>query len=300
MGESSNNKYIDLHLHSIYSEGSLTVTELIKLAKKNHFEVVSLTDHNTIAGTAEMLKIGHQAKIKIISGLELYTFYKDIYLHLLGYNFDYQNYFLTKELKDLKRQRIADVKIALKILIKQGFKINQDRLFKTKSDYVGFGQIISELYRFPRNIKKITKEMKNNEPNFFHIIQYYFGKKSQAYLPETCLPIQQAINLIHQAGGLAVLAHPAQQLGWNSQIVAELKKIGLDGLELLSPYHGWHDLEYWQKTAYNLNLLITGGSDFHSFVLEPAKAFIKEPWEYFKVPYSIFSQLKPWLNKYQK
>ncbi|MBU1037125.1 PHP domain-containing protein [Patescibacteria group bacterium] len=300
MTKSSNKKFIDLHFHSVYSDGSLTIPELINQLKKYDLKAVSLTDHNTVAGIKEFLKKGEKAGIKIIPGIELYTHYKKFELHILGYNFDYNYPPLQKKLAILATQRIIDIKKSLKILKKQGFKINEKHLFNGPSKYIGFGGIVKELYQFPENVKKLQKEMKTTIPHFFSIINKYFSKKRPAYLPETSIPIKQAVALIHQAGGLAILAHPAQQLGRKSKIVEELKKIGLDGLELLSPYHRWHDIEYWQRIANSLQLIVTGGSDFHSTIFDPKQALIKEQWQYHKVPYLIYEKLKPSLNKYKK
>jgi len=291
--------FIDLHLHSNYSEGRLSIARLIQEVKRFDVKVISLTDHNTIAGVAAAIKIGGRQGLKVISGVEIYTRFNKHRLHLLGYNFDIDFLLLQKTLDQLADQRTVDVLRSLSALQRQGFKINQKRLFDSPSRYIGLGQIIHELYQTPANIKKIKQEMKTLWPAFFNIINYYFGEKKKACLPETSLPIKQTIDLIHQAGGLVVLAHPSQQLGWDTNTVVKLKNLGLDGLEAISPYHNWHDLEHWQKVARVLKLIVTGGSDFHTFLPEPPRPLIKEQWQCFKVPYSIYQQMKPQLNKYK-
>jgi len=230
------NKYIDLHTHSVYSEGALTVGQLIGEAKKNNIAVLSLTDHNTVAGVAEAVKIGRQEKITVIPGVEIYTHFHKYRLHLLGYNLDIHNPELQKALDQLARQRITKIKKSLAVLKKQtGFTINEARLFNTPSRYPGFAHIIGELKKSSKNLAKIKQDLKTDQPNFFDIINKYFGPATKACLPETGLPIAKALELIHRAGGLAVLAHPAQQLSWKTQVVSRLKSIGLDGLEILSP-----------------------------------------------------------------
>ena len=293
------NKYIDLHLHSIYSEGTLSVTELIRQAKKYNISVLSLTDHNTIAGVEEALRVGRRENVKVIPGVEIYTNLNKHHLHLLGYNFNIYCSELQKTLDKLAHRRINDIEKIFVVLKKKGFKINDKRLFNTPSRYIGFGQIITELKKSPQNLKKIKADLKTNEPYFFDIINRYFGKKRAAYLPETHMPIKKAIELIHHAGGLAILGHPSQQISWNDELIKKLKKLGLDGIEVLSPYHSWHTIEHWQIVAKQLKLVITGGSDFHTYLPDPPNALIKKQWQYFKVPYSVYTQLKPHLNKYK-
>lgn len=292
-------KFIDLHLHSIHSDGTLGIPELIKEAKKYNLKVISLTDHNTVAGVKEALKIGKREGIKVISGIEIYTQFKKFNFHLLGYNFDLNYPPLVKALAKLANQRIIAIQKSLKALKRKGFTINERRLFNTPSRYISLGQIIIELHKTPANIQKMRKGLKTPFPSLFDFINKYLIKGRTAYLPETSLPIKQAIDLIHQAGGLTVLAHPNQQLGWNALVVEKLKELGLDGLEVLSPYHGWHDIEHWQKVAKGLRLIITGGSDFHTYLPLPPQALIKKQWQYFKVPFSIYTLLKPKLNKYR-
>ena len=294
------NKYIDLHFHSIYSEGGYSIPKLFTEAKKNNLSVLSLTDHNTITGVEEALRIGQRENIKVIPGVEIYTSFGKHNLHLLGYNFNIYCSELQKTLDKLAHQRLSDIEKSFAILRKKGFKINEKRLFDTPSRYLGFGHIIAELKKFPQNMKIIKQNLKTKEPYFFDIINKYFGPKTKSYLPETSIPIKRAIELIHHAGGLAVLAHPSQQIGWNDKLVEKLVKMGLDGLEILSPYHSWHNIEHWQNVANKLKLVITGGSDFHGPLPDAQNLVIQNQWQYFKVPYSVYTNLKPYLNRHKK
>ena len=90
--------------------------------------------------------------------------------------------------------------------------------------------------------------------------------------------------MIHKAEGKVVLAHPGQQLSWQDvEIIRELKRQGLDGLEAISAHHGWEEIEYWQIVARRLGLFVTIGSDFHGFVPERWGFTIQGPWDYFKI-----------------
>jgi hypothetical protein len=109
----------------------------------------------------------------------------------------------------------------------------------------------------------------------------------------------EAIAVVTASGGLPVLAHPGQQLSWaDDHLVSELKETGLRGLEVFSPYHNWHQVEHYQKLANDLDLIITGGTDFHGDLIDPAlkTQFIHSAWDYFKIPYTIYENLKKYLK----
>ncbi|MCK4968476.1 MAG: PHP domain-containing protein [Candidatus Aenigmarchaeota archaeon] len=276
---------IDLHFHSYYSDGIYSPAELAERALKTDRTVLSLTDHNGISGVAEMISEGKRRGLRIISGVEIYTQLQEHNLHLLGYNFDLQNKQLNEQLVKLQQERIPIIKQGIKTLQADNWLINEAEVFKTISVYIGLGHLGGLLKK--HNWSRIKQDFAWQEGRILtvtEIIGRYFFQQGKAIFPETFIPIRQAIKLIHQAGGIAVLAHPGQHLSWKEwPIVAQLKKVGLDGLEAISGHHRWEDQEYWQKIARQLDLLITAGSDFHGEL--PAKwGFpLNSQWDYFKI-----------------
>ena len=296
-------KYIDLQIHSIYSEGDLLPRQIIERAEKENLAVISLTDHNSFDGVAEIMKLGQDKKITVIPGVEIYTEFSGKRLHLLGYNFDLEN----KELNDLLWQsqvhHLEWAKRSLKKMAELSFQIDFPDLDKLKSKYCGFRHLKTIVEKYDANVRKMVAEIKPQfgEPTLFEFINFYFGNGQPAYVPEINMPIDtpEAIATITAAGGLAVLAHPGQQLSWDDDhLVSELKDAGLRGLEVLSPYHNWHQTEHYQKLATDLDLVITGGTDFHGDLVDFTlkRQFIHSAWDYFKVPYAVYENLKKYLK----
>lgn len=282
-------KYIDLHLHSIYSEGALSPEQIIERALKNDIGVISITDHNTISGSKILLKIAPK-NLRVLAGVEFYTKYKTQRFHLLGYNFRFHYDEFDSVIADLEKQHFAAAKHCVKNLNKLGFIIDWNEVSNTLSHYIGHGHIIRLLEKHPKNLKKLQKFIQpDGRLSFFSVVNAFLVKGRPAHLRETNLPVEQAIKLIKKAGGIPVLAHPGQQLSWEKDYYIKiLKAMGLEGLEIISPYHSWGQIEHYQKMALNLNLVITGGSDFHCDINFTGQELIKNQWDYFKIPYKIF------------
>ncbi|PIS42803.1 MAG: hypothetical protein COT24_01585 [Candidatus Kerfeldbacteria bacterium CG08_land_8_20_14_0_20_40_16] len=290
-------KYIDLHTHSIYSEGILSCRELLQLARKYRIGVLSLTDHNVIDGVPEIMELGKKLKIKVIPGVELYTYYQNKGLHLLAYNFKLEDNELKHALQKLKKAHLQKVKTSLVNLKKAGFIIEEQRIFNHPSHYPGAVHIMKEIERHPANRKKMDRELPPKYHNYFGKVYYYLGKNASGYLKQSELPILKAIKLIKKAGGIAVLAHPGQQLTFEEdKIIHILIKGGLDGLEVLSPYHNWYQIEHYLKMAVKHRLLITGGSDFHGYVKIRGQNIINKQWDYYKIPYRLYRGWRKLIN----
>lgn len=284
-----NKKYIDLQIHSDYSDGLLSPRRIIERAKKNNLAVIALTDHCAIDGVAEATTWGQKLKIKVIPAVEFYITFKNKDLHILGYNIDLKNKALIDTLKIIQRRHRQKVAESVKKLKKIGFTINFSEIIRTKSKYIGLVRIVSNLWKSQKNRQKIRRQIKNRYLTLPLIAAEYFIRGQPAYLPQENIPAAKAIKLIQNARGLPVLAHPGQQLSWNDDnLIKDLKKIGLKGLEVFSPYHTWHQVEHYQKAASQLNLIPTGGSDFHGDLSLAKGEFIKNQWDYFHVPYRLY------------
>lgn len=287
-------------MHSIHSDGMLEPNQIIEKVKKENFSIISLTDHNTISGVEEMIALGKKNNIRVIPGIEFYTIFQDKKLHLLGYNFDLKN----KELNELifqAQKRHSDWAIeVLKKMENIGFKIDFNELNKVKSRYLGFIHLKSIVMKYPRNKKRIiedlqlkqrAKQMKIKKipnPDLFEVINFYFIKDKPAFVPNEHLkiPTPLAIKTILKAGGIPILAHPGQQLSYRDDLlILQLKENGLKGIEAITPYHSWHQIEHYQKMANDLNLTITGGTDFHGDLIDLSlkNQPIKNQWCYFKI-----------------
>lgn len=290
---------VDLHFHSIYSEGALTPARLAERLAAKNIRVASLTDHNTINGIKKMIEAGAKNDIKIIPGVEIYIKYKKYILHLLGYNFNIDDDELYHSIHILCHKRQLAVKKSMLAMQKQGFNISFEELHSRypHSHHIGLGQIIDTLKIKKKNRALLKKHFQKKDPDFWTIIKKYFAPKKPAHLPLFTIPAKRAITALHRAGGIAVLAHPGQQLGWGAdKVILELKKIGLNGIEAFSPYHTWHGVEHYLWLARKHRLLITGGTDYHNDLDPELKAPIKNQRDYYHVPYTVWTNLKKHLN----
>jgi hypothetical protein len=296
-------KYIDLQLHSTFSEGDLSPRQIIERAGKENLAVISLTDHNTIDGVAPAIQEGEKEKILVIPGVEIYTEFSGKRLHLLGYNFDLENKNLNDLLWQSQVHHLEWAKRSLKKMAEMGFQIDFSDLENLKSKYCGFRHLKTIVEKYADNVQRMIADIKPQfgKPTLFEFINFYFTEGKFAHIPEINMPIDavEAIKAITAAGGLPVLAHPGQQLSWqDDQLITELKNAGLRGLEVLSPYHNWHQMEHYQKLANDLDLVITGGTDFHGDLVDFSlkHQFVQSAWDYFKVPYAVYENLEKHLK----
>lgn len=293
-------KNIDLQIHSNYSDGLLSPKNIVEKARKANLAVIALTDHDVIDGVSEAVTHGKKLGVKVIAGVEFYASFQKKDLHILGYGIDLKNKVLTSALRKIQEKHLRRVAKSIEKLKKIGFTIDLAKVLKTKSKYIGIGHIVSHLWKNKRNRLIINRQIKSHYITLPLITAHYFIPRKQAYLPQESIPASAAIKLIKGAVGLPVLAHPGQQLTWEDDyIIKNLKKIGIKGMEVLSPYHNWHQTEHYQKIASLLNLVPTGGSDFHGDLRLEKGSFIKNQWDYFHVPYQIYLNIKKYL-KYGK
>ena len=290
--------YIDLHLHSYYSDGIYSPKELVKRAKKEGFSIISLTDHHSINGIEEAKEEGRKRGIKVISGIEFNTKFKDYYLHLLGYGVDLKNKKLNLVIEKIQRKYRENAKRCISELKKQGFEIDEETFFSSSFKNINIARL-TDFLKMGKNWQKIKKDfnLKNNQIiTFPEIYKKYFIKDGKEIFPSVQISFEEAISLIKKANGIPVLAHPAQQLSWKDDFLFPiLKKKGLKGIEAISSHHNWANIEHYQKIAKELNLLITVGSDYHGDLPNEWGVPVKSLWQYFKV--KLTKEIKINLNK---
>ncbi len=246
---------VDLHTHSIFSDGTATPAELIAMASKCHLSGLALTDHDTVEGVAEFLRAGQQEKLTVISGLEISTRHRETSLHMLGYGFDPHHPEFLAWLDTLQQGRILRNTEILEKLGKLGLDIDSKEI----EDLSGCGQTGRPHFARLLVNKGYVKTMNS-------AFTHYLGKNKPAWCPRFSYTAAESIAIIHKAGGLAVLAHPGQldpSGRIHSQLIYELKEHHLDGVEVFHPSHTRKMQKKLNQLAVKHDLLITGGSDFH-------------------------------------
>lgn len=259
----------DLHTHSTASDGTDAPGDLPRLAKKAGLKAVALTDHDTTAGLAEFLAAAKKARIKAVPGIELSADPSILHaepdkaarlgtLHILGYFINPDAPHLSAieaRLREARAQRNPEMIQRLKEL---GMSIDYEEVIEAAG---GVGAIVGRPH-----IGQVMMR-KGYVKSIHEAFTRYIGQGGEAYVRKDRLLAREAIDAIHEADGLAVLAHPTQ-LGIDSAVqlehaVATLKKLGLDGIETRHSDHEPRDTERFTKLAEKLGLLTTGGSDYH-------------------------------------
>ncbi|NLJ84144.1 MAG: PHP domain-containing protein [Halanaerobiaceae bacterium] len=246
----------DLHLHSIYSDGSCTPAELVELARERGLDTVALADHDTVAGLDEMIQAGKEKGIQVIPALELSTYDGEVELHILAYFIEYRNPAFREKIKKLYEKRKERAAGMIARLNELGVGLTYQEVRKVAgTDYIGRPHIARAMVE-----GGYVREMKDA------FSTEYIGNGGRAYLPKYKLGTEEAIGMIHEYGGIAVLAHPFYVNGrdyMDKEAIGALAEYGLDGLEV---YHSKHSKEvtaYYLTIARELGLLVSGGSDYH-------------------------------------
>jgi len=246
---------IDLHTHSNFSDGTLTPTELVTLAKKKKISALALTDHDTMAGVEEAVLAGEMLGVEIIPGIEISVLHDKVEYHILGYWADPQNSVLAEALAKLQGARSERNNRILQKLNELGIPATSEELERvSEHGQTGRPHIAKLLVRYGV-VKTITQAFDD-----------FLKKGAVAYVSRFAFTAIEAVTLIHQAGGLAVLAHPTQndpELTRLPSVLADLVPAGLDGIEVYYPTHSHKMKKKLRALAAQHNLLLTGGSDYH-------------------------------------
>lgn len=248
---------IDLHSHTTASDGSLSPKALVERAARQGVSALAITDHDTLDGLAEGIAAGKEYGVEIVPGLEISAEFAIGTMHILGYyvTMDEQAP-LAQRLAYLRQLRDERNPKMITRLQEMGFDITMEEVAKAAGGKV-IGRPHFALVMMEKGYVSSTKEA----------FDKYLAKGSAAYVEKVRLAPQEAIKLIKQAGGVAVLAHPYQLKAESdeqlTEIIGSLKEAGLDGMEVIYSRHSPAQLEKYQHFARKFELLITGGSDFH-------------------------------------
>lgn len=266
-------KGIDLHIHTTSSDSSLTPEEVVEEAVRVGLEAIAITDHDSVDGIEQALEYAKNYPIEIVPGVELSTIFEEKEIHILGYLIDYRNIELLDELRILKLGRIERAKEMVTKLVEYGVPIS----FEKVVEIAGSGVIAR-----PHIAKAMIEEgwVSSYEEAFAR----YIADSSPCHVAKKMLQYTRSINLIKQAGGVPVLAHPEGER--TVSYLPELISCGLAGIEVWHPDHSPKFVNFLVNYAKKNGLLVTGGSDSHG--TRRSKSFIGK----FHLPLRILEDLK--------
>ena len=251
--------YIDLHVHSSASDGSLTPEEVVELAKHAGLASFALTDHDTVEGVERALDHAKKIKgIEVIPGTELSCYYNDREIHIVGLFINHKDETFLNELQKLEQARETRNEKMVQNFVDAGIPITLEELKHGNPNSVitraHFARVLIE--------KGICKD--KNE-----VFDKYLGIGCPFYLPKPKVTPEHVISLINQAGGIAILAHPYSYKLSKTEIedmLDDLIPAGLSGMECYYSTYDDGQMQELRNIAHTKNLLISGGSDFHGTV----------------------------------
>lgn len=255
---------IDLHIHSTASDGSLSPIEILNLAKDLNLGAIAITDHDTIDGAKDAIACGIPPSLKFLTGVEISaepppSFPFSGSLHILGYAIDLNDTFLNQTLSVLQESRKNRNPRILELLSNLGIELTLDEVRNKVGDCQLGRPHIAQLMVAKGYVKSVDEAFKQ-----------YLGNGKAAYVDKYRIECARAIEIIINAGGIPVLAHPylipMKSEKMLEALIVSLKEMGLKGIESYYPEHPPNLIRRYNEMAKGYNLLITGGTDFHGSI----------------------------------
>lgn len=248
----------DLHIHTYYSDGVFSPEKIVDTALDVGLQSIAITDHDNVlaydAAQKYISEKGLQNKIEIIRGIEVNTLYKNYEVHILGYFMNPENSDFQAMLKIQQQARVKQTKEILALLAKkEGIKIKFEDVKKMVADGGSIGR--------PHIAKAITNA--GGTTNVMDAYAKYIHDDSPVYVQRKTVSPQDAVEIIYDAGGIPVIAHP-HDIDIAETLIKELMNYGLRGIEAYHRKHSPACVEYFSSMAEELGLIVTGGSDFHA------------------------------------
>lgn len=246
----------DFHIHTHYSDGVFSPEKIVDLAVEAGLEAIALTDHDNVLSyqVAKNYIDKNNINLQIIKGLEVNTLYKDYEVHILGYFPDDTNSDFVTMLKTQQHARLRQAKEIIRLLDKkEGIKISLEDIKKMVAEGGSIGR--------PHIAKAITNA--GGTSGVIEAYNKYIHKDSPVYVERKTVSPFDAVEVIYDAGGVPVIAHP-YDIDIAAKLIKELMSCGLRGIEAYHRKHSPAIVEYFSSMAEELGLIVTGGSDFHA------------------------------------
>lgn len=245
----------DMHVHSTASDGVYSPRELVKWAKEKELSGLAITDHDSVDGLDETLHYGKLYGMKVVPGIEISCKFAGteksvMEVHILGYFLDYRDPSFERKLEELQEMRRSRAQRILSELARNGMPLDDSFLRQySAGGSVGRAVIAREMVK-AGYVASIAEAFEN-----------WLNEGMPAYVPRVKIRPEEAIRMVHEVGGVAVLAHPA--LNEDDRTIPPLVKAGLQGIEVYHPAHNAEQSRNYREIARRYGLIVTGGSDCH-------------------------------------
>src|SRR6266404_5036545 len=260
--------FADLHLHTNFSDGTYSPEELVAHARRHGFAAIALTDHDTVEGCAAAATACSEFEIEFIPGTELTAEQDGNELHILGYFIDTRNPRFLSEIAKFQLVRQNRIREMVARLNQVNVPLTAEAVF-TLANCRAPGR--------PHVARALVEAGLCH--NLDEAFERFLKKNRPAFVPKFKMSAADAIDLIHQAGGVAVMAHPG--LNRTDQVIPDMAEAGLDGIECFHTKHSTSTAEHYLEIADRFHLLVTGGSDCHGMSKgKPLIGTVKLPYQH--------------------
>ncbi|MCX6831214.1 MAG: PHP domain-containing protein [candidate division Zixibacteria bacterium] len=272
-------RLIDLHLHTRHSDGSCSPEETVHHARQLGLSALSITDHDSLSAIDEARQFAEG--IELITGVELSCHYQDADIHLLAYFIDPAYAPLADKVKFYQLERLKRGILIVEKLNELGIDLKMETVQRMAKD--------ATLGRVHVADALLKEEYVHT---FDEAFSRYLGYHAPAYVPKTHFDPAEAIELVHQAGGISVMAHPGSTR--RDDAIAFMKGVGMDGLEVYHSKHTPAQVRHYKEMAARNSLLISGGSDWHGRN-DPRSEMGNQ-----RVPYGVLARMKDFIQARNK
>jgi predicted metal-dependent phosphoesterase TrpH len=280
--------HVDLHLHTTASDGVLSPSEIVRYAKAKGLQAIAITDHDTIDGCEEGLSEGERIGFEVIPGIEISAEYSTGSMHILGFFLDIHHPLLNERLEYLQKARAERNPKMVAKLNQLGMEVTYEEVLKAS----GGGQVGRPHFANVLLEKKYVR-------NFQEAFERFLKKGAPAYVDKFRFTSKEALHFIHEARGVAVLAHPntlgVKRYSELEKLVLQLVDEGLKGIEVYYPEHSAVEVAQYKNLADRYSLLSTGGTDYHG--IEKNELDIGVGRGEMRLPYSIVENMKAVRNR---
>lgn len=261
---------VDLHIHSNKSsDGDLSPSHIIQLAREKKLRAISISDHDTVAAYPEALKKGEEVGIEVIPSIELSTLFDNREFHLLLPFVNWKHKIIPEIISRISEKRVEEAQDRVQKLQEIGFDISWKEVAEITKSNPPLGVVIAQILLEKGERKQdpvLEKYFKGKNrllaPYFFY--RDYFMEEKPAYVPKKNVSLVEILELVPKTGGVPVLAHPGayfQQV--KKKDIEYLRERGLEGLEVYTSYHDLEQTKFYKELARQFDLVATAGSDFH-------------------------------------
>ncbi len=240
----------DLHIHTDFSDGTMSPEQVVMEASKLNLRTIAITDHDTVDAIEIAQIVGNMEEVDIIPAIELSSNYSSIDIHLLGYFIDIKNSALLEKLAELRSERVERIKKITKKLRALGVNIEHQEVFDVSKDGSPGRMHIADVLCSKGYCSGIRESF-----------QKYLSDNGPAYVPKEALTLKDAIALIISSDGVPVLAHPG--VNKRDTLIPKMVEYGLQGIEVYYPTHQPEVVKKYMRIAKKYDLVVTGGSDCH-------------------------------------